>query len=59
MTAAEIKQIAGEGISCELNLVDWESTLDFLCGEHDLSAEDREKVSKKLHTIVHNLIVKL
>jgi len=59
MTAAEIKEIAGEGISCELGLVDWESTLDHLTGEHDLSDEDREKVSKKLHAMVHDLIVKL
>jgi hypothetical protein len=59
METAEIKRIAGEGISCELNLVDWESTLDFLCSEHDLSGEDREKISAKLYAMVHDLIVKL
>jgi phosphoribosylformylglycinamidine (FGAM) synthase PurS component len=59
MEAKKIKELAGEAISCELGLVDWQSTLDFICEEHEVSDEDREKIDTKIQKMVHQLIINL
>lgn len=59
MKASEVKALASEAISCELGLIDWQATLDFLVDEHGLTDEERAKVDAKIQKMVHRLIVNL
>lgn len=59
MEQEQVKQLAGEAISCELGLVDWQSTLDFICREHGVSDKDRAKIDAKIQKMVTKIIVSI
>jgi hypothetical protein len=57
--AEKITQLAGETLANELGLLDWQGALDFICDEHDLTANERAKVDAQVQAMVTGIINRL